>query len=132
MAYNVNDGRIGGLRLSVAADGQTVGLTPGFAYIPNQGRALSQADMTVAVTGVVSAWRHFYLANDDGTLKFEASATAPSDAYQGTARIKTGDATRRYLVRFISTPAVLPWPFGIVRKVTGPTASISPRQVVQP
>lgn len=97
MAYNVNDARIAGLRLSVASDGQTVGLTPGFAYIPDQGRALLQDAMTVAVTGVVSAWRHFYIANDDGVLKFEASATAPDVPYQGTARTKTGDPTRRYL-----------------------------------
>lgn len=97
MAYNAQDSRLAGLRLSVAADGQTVGLTPGVAYIPNQQRALSQNDMTVAVTGVVSAWRHFYIANDAGDLKFEASATAPAAPYQGTARTKSNDPTRRYL-----------------------------------
>lgn len=97
MAYNVNDGRIGGLRLSVAVNGTTVGLTPGFAYIPDQGRALLQNDMTVSVTGAVSAWRHFYIANDDGVLKFEASGTAPAEPYQGTARTKSNDPTRRYL-----------------------------------
>ncbi len=97
MAYNVNDGRIAGLRLSVAADGQTVSVTPGFAYIPNQGRALLQSDMSVALTGVANAWRHFYIGNDAGELKFEASATAPADPYQGTARTKSNDPTRRYL-----------------------------------
>lgn len=97
MAYNVNDSRIGGLKLSVAADGKTVSVSPGFAYLPNQGRVLSQADMSVVVNGVVSAWRHFYIANDDGVLAFEVSATAPADPYQGTARTKSNDATRRYL-----------------------------------
>lgn len=97
MAYNAQDSRLAGLRLSVAADGQTVGLTPGVAYIPNQQRALSQNDMTTVVTGVVSAWRHFYIANDAGDLKFEASATAPAAPYQGTARTKSNDPTRRYL-----------------------------------
>jgi hypothetical protein len=97
MAYNVNDARIVGLKLSVAGDGVTVSLSPGAAYIPNQGRALLQADMSVVVTGVTSAWRHFYLGNDNGTLAFEYSATAPADPYQGTARTKSNDATRRYL-----------------------------------
>jgi hypothetical protein len=97
MAYNVNDANIRGLKLSVASDGQTVTVSSGFAYIPNQGRALSQNDMSVAVTGVVSAWRHFYIANDNGVLAFEASATAPADPYQGTARTKSNDPTRRYL-----------------------------------
>jgi len=97
MAYNVNDARIVGLKLSVLADGVTVGLSPGAAYIPNQGRALSQNDMSLVISGVTSAWRHFYIANDDGVLKFEASATAPADPYQGTARTKSNDPTRRYL-----------------------------------
>lgn len=97
MAYNIEDARIVGLKLSVLSDGVTVGLTPGGAYIPNQGRALSQTDMSVVVSGVASAWRHFYLANDDGALKFEYSATAPAEPYQGTARTKSNDATRRYL-----------------------------------
>ena len=97
MAYNVNDARIVGLKLSVAADGQTITVGPGVAYIPNQGRVLLQNDISTVVTGVVSAWRHFYLANDDGVLAFEASATAPADPYQGTARTKSNDSTRRYL-----------------------------------
>lgn len=97
MAYNAQDSRLSGLKLSVAADGQTVGLTPGVAYIPNQLRALSQNDMTVAVTGVASAWRHFYIANDAGDLKFEASAIPPAAPYQGTARTQSNDPTRRYL-----------------------------------
>lgn len=97
MAYNAQDSRLSGLRLSVAADGQTIGLTPGVAYIPNQLRALSQTDMSVVVTGVVSSWRHFYIANDGGDLKFEASPTPPAVPYQGTARTKSNDPTRRYL-----------------------------------
>lgn len=97
MAYNVQDSRLSGFRLSAAADGQTISVTPGVAYIPGQLRALSQTDMSVAVTGVVSAWRHFYVANDNGDLKFEASATPPATPYQATARTKSNDSTRRYL-----------------------------------
>lgn len=97
MAYNAQDSRITGLKLSVAADGQTISLTPGVAYIPNQLRALSQNDMSTVVAGVVSNWRHFYIANDGGDLKFEASAIPPATPYQGTARTKSNDATRRYL-----------------------------------
>lgn len=97
MAYNVNDGNIRGLRLSVASDGKTVTVGNGFAYIPNQGRALLDSDMSVVVNGVTNAWRHFYIANDNGVLAFEASATAPAEPYQGTARTKSNDPTRRYL-----------------------------------
>jgi hypothetical protein len=97
MAYNVQDSRLSGLKLSVGSDGQTIGLSPGVAYIPGQLRALSQNDMSVMVTGVVSAWRHFYIANDAGDLKFEASATPPAVPYQATARTKSNDPTRRYL-----------------------------------
>ena len=97
MAYNVQDSRLSGFKLSVAADGQTIGLSPGVAYIPGQLRALSQIDMSAVVTGVVSAWRHFYIANDAGDLKFEASATPPAVPYQATARTKSNDPTRRYL-----------------------------------
>lgn len=97
MPYNVNDANIRGLKLSVASDGKTVTVGTGYAYIPNQGRALLQSDMSVVVNGVTSAWRHFYLGNDNGVLAFEASATAPADPYQGTARTKSNDPTRRYL-----------------------------------
>lgn len=97
MAYNVNDARITGLRLSVATDGKTVTVGPGVAYMPDKSRALLQADMTVLIDGVVSAWRHIYVANDSGTLALEASATPPADPYQGTARTKSNDLSRRYL-----------------------------------
>lgn len=97
MAYNPNDSRIVGLKLSVAADGKTVSVSDGLAYLPATGRILSQSSMTLLVDGVVNAWRHFYLGNDNGTLSFEASATVPADPYQGTARTKSNDPTRRYL-----------------------------------
>lgn len=97
MAYNPNDARIVGLKLSVAADGKTVSVSDGLAYLPSTGRILLQAAVSTLVNGVVSAWRHFYIGNDDGQIQFEASATAPADPYQGTARTKSNDPTRRYL-----------------------------------
>lgn len=97
MAYNPNDSRITGLKLSVGADGKTVTVSDGLAYVPATGRILSQTALSVLVDGVVSAWRHFYLSNDAGVISLEASATAPAEPYQGTARTKSNDPTRRYL-----------------------------------
>lgn len=97
MAFNQFDATIKGLALSVATDGVTVSLSPGQAYLPGGILILSQEALSVVVTGAVSAWRHFYLANVDGTILFEASAGVPADPYQGYARYKSTDQTRRYL-----------------------------------
>lgn len=96
MTYNPRDSAIIGLQLSVAADLKTVSVGPGVCYTPNTGRMLLETSMPVVVTAT-SGWRHFYLGNDAGAIKFEASATAPSAPYQGTARTKSDDVTRRYL-----------------------------------
>lgn len=96
MAYNPNDSRIVGMQLSVAADLKTVSLGPGMCYAPNTERMLLENSMTVLVSAT-STWQHFYLGNDAGVLKFEASSVAPAAPYQGTARTKSNDPTRRYL-----------------------------------
>ncbi|QHE96878.1 hypothetical protein LCG56_27010 [Pseudomonas cannabina pv. alisalensis] len=96
MAYNPNDSRIVGLQLSVAADLKTVSLGPGMCYAPNTERMLLDSAVSLLVSAN-SAWQHFYLGNDLGVLKFEASSIAPAAPYQGTARSKSNDPTRRYL-----------------------------------
>lgn len=97
MAYSANDARITGLKISVGADGKTVTVGPGVAYMPDKSRALVQDDMSILVSGAVSAWRHLYIGNDNGVLAIEASATEPAAPYQGTARTKSNDLSRRYL-----------------------------------
>jgi hypothetical protein len=97
MAYTPQDSRIEGLALSAAADGKTITLSAGFAYLPNKIQMLLQDPMTIVVNAV-SGWRHFYLGTDgEGTLSFEAASVIPADPYQGTARTKSTDVTRRYL-----------------------------------
>lgn len=97
MAYSPRDSVILGLRLSVDTAGTTVTLSAGCAYLPGGLRMLLQDPLTVTVSGVVSAWAHFYLTSNGGDNLFEFSTVAPDVPYQGTARTKTGDATRRYL-----------------------------------
>ncbi|WP_024647720.1 hypothetical protein [Pseudomonas syringae] len=96
MAYNPNDSRIVGLQLSVAADLKTVSLSPGLCYAPDTERMLLDTSMSVVVSAN-STWQHFYLGNDAGVLKLESSSVAPQAPYQGTARTKSNDTSRRYL-----------------------------------
>ncbi|WP_439885661.1 hypothetical protein ACTACK_10645 [Pseudomonas syringae] len=84
------------MQLSVAADLKTVSLGAGMCYAPNTERMLLDSAMTVVVSANAT-WQHFYLGNDAGVLKFEASSVAPAAPYQGTARTKSNDPTRRYL-----------------------------------
>jgi hypothetical protein len=44
-----------------------------------------------------STWYHLYGYLNAGTPAIELSTTAPAAAYNGTARSKTGDTSRRYL-----------------------------------
>ncbi len=97
MAYNQFDSQIRGMELSVATDGVTVSVQPGVAYLPGGILILLQDAVNVVVSGATSAWRHFYIANDSGSILLEASATTPADPYQGYARYKSTDQTRRYL-----------------------------------
>ncbi|MCD5994134.1 hypothetical protein KDX38_11105 [Pseudomonas sp. CDFA 602] len=96
MAYNPNDSRIVGLQLSVAADLKTVSVGTGMCYAPNTERMLLDNPLSVTVSAS-SSWQHFYLGNDYGILKLEYSSVTPAAPYQGTARSKSNDPTRRYL-----------------------------------
>lgn len=95
---NPFNSRISGLRLSVDVDGLTVRVGPGSAYVPESRRISTDTDLTTTlVAPAASQWRHIYLYLASDVPTVEAVTTLPAAPYQGTARLKTGDATRRYL-----------------------------------
>ncbi len=91
---------IRGLQASVALNGLTVSVSPGMCYVPGTGRIV--ADGTASVTlpgGTPNTFYHLYgYDGGAGIMALEASTTAPDSPYLGTARCKTGDNTRRYLI----------------------------------
>lgn len=99
MANNPANSVIRRLQLSVALDGLTVTVGPGACYTPNTGRLISDGTASVTLsTPTASTWHHAYAYQGaDGTLALEVVTTGPASPYLGTARTKTGDATRRYL-----------------------------------
>ncbi len=86
---------IQGLELQwVSASAVTVGT--GSAYVESLGYVI-RVSSPIALTGLSlgnSAWGYVYLKSD-GTA--ECNTTAPTTAYAGSARSKTGDSTRRFL-----------------------------------
>lgn len=99
MAQNPGNSIIRRLQLAVALDGLTVSVGPGVCYVPNTGRLISDGTETVTLSNpTVSTWYHAYgYQKANGDLGLEVVTTAPDTPYQGTARTKTGDASRRYL-----------------------------------
>jgi len=90
------------LRLGVAADGVTVTLGPGRTFLPNAHRLATDGTASVtAASPTASTWYHVYgYEGSNGALLLEVVTTAPSAPYpnaNGTARTKSGDASRRYL-----------------------------------
>lgn len=71
----------------------------GVAYIPSEGKNVSvQANLTLsALVLSTNTWYHLYLFLSGGVPAIELVTTAPSAPYNGTARTKSGDNTRRYL-----------------------------------
>jgi hypothetical protein len=73
-------------------------VNPGEAAIQSSG--IVAAASAIAKTGLsltASTWYHVYLYNNAGTPDVEIVTTAPAAAYNGTARSKTGDTSRRYI-----------------------------------
>lgn len=100
MASNPVNSLIRRLQLSVASDGLTVTVGPGACYTPDTtNRLISDGSQTVTlVNPTINTWYHAYAYQGaDGTLALEVVAVVPSAVYQGTARTKTGDQSRRYL-----------------------------------
>lgn len=91
-------GYIDGLQMQwVSATAVTV--SSGAAYIPSLGRVL-RAPNAIALTGLAlaaSTLYYMYLYDNAGVPTIECVTTAPAAPYNGTARAKTGDASRRYL-----------------------------------
>ncbi|WP_396615493.1 hypothetical protein ACHZ97_14570 [Lysobacter soli] len=85
-------------------------VSSGTAYIPSVGANVN-VPAAIASAGLslsANTWYHIYLFLSSGVPAVEFSATAPS-VYDGTAAIKTGDPTRRYIgsVRTIAAGAIL-------------------------
>lgn len=80
-----------------SATGITV--ASGAAYLEGEGRVVEVPSALVASGLALAAttWHHVYLYLSSGTPTLEFSTTAPAAPYDGTARSKTGDTSRRYL-----------------------------------
>jgi hypothetical protein len=94
----VPKGYIDGLQMQWVS-GTAVTVSSGTAYIPSLGNVLV-ANAAMALTGLsltASTWYHLYLYSNAGTPAVECVTTAPSAPYNGTARTKTGDTSRRYI-----------------------------------
>lgn len=77
----------------------SLSVSTGSAYIPSLGR-LSTVNSAATASGLsltASTWYHVYLFESAGVPSIEVVTTAPSTPYQGNARTKTGDTSRRYV-----------------------------------
>lgn len=84
--------------MSVDTDRLTVRVGSGVAYLPDTIRLSTDSDLTTTlVAPAPSQWRHVYIYKTTGGPAIEAVTTAPTAPYQGTARLKTGDSSRRYV-----------------------------------
>jgi hypothetical protein len=91
-------GHIVGLKM-VWVSGTAITVTSGAAYIQSLGRTV-RADAAIAKAGLAltaSTWYHVYLYLNAGVPDIEIVTTAPGAPYNGTARTKTGDTSRRYI-----------------------------------
>lgn len=91
-------GFIQGLRLVYTA-ANALRVDPGAATIQSLNYPVNVA-AAIAKTGLTltaATWYHVYLFMNGSTPDIEVVTTAPTAAYHGTARSKTGDTSRRYL-----------------------------------
>jgi len=100
MAQDPSISIIRGLQASVGLNGLTVSVSPGMCYVPGTGRILSDGTASVTLpSGTFNTFYHLYGYDaGNGVMALEASTVEPDTPYQGTARTKTGDITRRYLI----------------------------------
>lgn len=90
-------GYIDGLRMVWVSSSQ-VRILSGCAYVPSVKRIVElSSGATKSVPSAPNTWYHLYLFVSSGVADFEVSTTTPSSPYYGTARTKSGDASRRYL-----------------------------------
>lgn len=91
-------GYIDGLQMQWVS-GTALTVSSGAAYIEGTGAVLS-ASAAIAKTGLVltaSTWYHVYLYDNAGTPDVEIVTTSPAAPYNGTARSKAADTSRRYM-----------------------------------
>lgn len=96
-------GYIDGLQMQWVS-GTALTVTSGAAYIEGSSKVL-RATSAIAKTGLslsASTWYHVYLYDNSGIADVEIVTTAPASPYNGTARSKTGDTSRRYVGSVLS------------------------------
>jgi len=89
---------ISGFRL-IWNSASSLSVTTGAAFISSLSRVV-RSGSTLSLTGLVltaSSWYHIYLYLNAGVPAIECVTTTPDSPYFGTARAKTGDASRRYI-----------------------------------
>lgn len=97
-ARAIPPGYIDGLKM-VWNSANSISTTSGACYINALGYAL-QFPNTLTLSGLsltASTFYHLYGYSNAGTPAIELVTTAPASPYNGTARAKTGDTSRRYL-----------------------------------
>lgn len=98
-------GYIDGLKMEWVS-GTQIRFITGSAYIPSLGRALAlAAAVTKSPSLAASTWYHAYLYSNAGTPDVEVTTTAPDTPYNGSARAKTADTSRRYIGSFRTDPS---------------------------
>jgi hypothetical protein len=77
----------------------SISLSSGAAYMPAAGKVMVVAsDLTLSgLTLTAATWYYLYLYDNAGVAAIELSDVAPADPYNGTARTKTGNNTRRFI-----------------------------------
>lgn len=94
----VEPGYIDGFKLNWTSV-NSLTFSSGTCYIPSLGRNVNSPG-SILVSGIalgVSTFGHAYFYLNSGVPSIEVVTTAPSAPYNGVARTKTGDTTRRYL-----------------------------------
>jgi len=94
----VEPGYIDGMKLTWNS-GTSVTISSGSLYIPSVGANVNYNADTLKSGLVLSAstFYHLYAYLNSGIPDVEIVTTAPSSPYNGVARTKTGDTTRRYI-----------------------------------
>lgn len=101
VATTVEPGYIDGMQL-IWNSTTSYTVLSGSCYIPSVGTNVNFPSDTVKAGLVLSAntWYHLYAFLNSGIPDIEHVTTAPSTFYNGRARTKTGDTTRRYVGSF--------------------------------
>lgn len=95
---SANSGSIDGLEMEWVS-GTSLRVTSGSAYIESLGYLIkvSSGITKAGLTLSPNTWYHVYLFYNAGAPDIEIVTTSPAAPYSGTARSKTGDASRRYV-----------------------------------